>query len=88
MTVFLKFFDQSQAQVEMPYAFDTLQPAPYGITFDVVGTIYKPTGEILDGIPTMEPVPGYHVNIKGFTPDSLIPYVVVPANPTRIFLGD
>ena len=39
-----------------------------GVALDVIGTIYKPTGEttLVDGqeVPVMAPVSGYHVNVR------------------------
>lgn len=92
MTTYLKFQDEAQVIDQMPYAFDAEQPTPAGMTIDLIGTIHKPTGLTLtseDGMayPEMAAIPGYHVNVAGSLPDELLPFVVVPANPTRVFGG-
>jgi hypothetical protein len=59
---------------------------------DIVGTIYKPTGEtyVEDGmtIPVMKAIPGWHVNIR-LMPDedgeSLEQYRVFPSTPSRVW---
>ncbi|WP_281441165.1 hypothetical protein [Aeromonas veronii] len=42
-------------------------------SLDVIGAIYKPTGEttIVDGesVPVTAPVPGYHVNVRTSSPE-------------------
>jgi hypothetical protein len=61
-----------------------------GIDFDVIGIIYKPTGVVVDDVPEMEPLPGWHVNIRiltGLLPDNMISNVVLPADPVRTFAG-
>ncbi len=61
-----------------------------GIDFDEIGIIYKPTGVVVDDVPEMEPMPGWHVNIRilvGLIPDNMISNVVLPANPVRTFAG-
>ena len=60
---------------------------------DVIGTIYKPTGEMLLGedgeYPEMAPLEGWHVNLRGvFTADDLDAlelFVVTPENPVRVW---
>ena len=59
------------------------------ITFDTIGTIYKPTGEMVidsEGFeyPKMEAVDGYHVNVLELT-EALEPYVITPTTPVRKF---
>jgi hypothetical protein len=65
-----------------------------GIDFDEIGIIYRPTGNVIDQdgieVPEMEPMPGWHVNIRilvGLIPDNMISNVVLPANPVRTFAG-
>ena len=94
MTTYVKFTNEAQAQTLMPYAFDIDQPTPAGLTLDLVCTIHKPTGVMLqseDGMeyPEMAAIPGYHVNVNvaGNLPDELLPFVLVPANPARVFAG-
>lgn len=54
---------------------------------DLVGTIYKPTGEIVDEVPVMAPLAGFHVNLLlvGDVPAALEAYRIVPATPSRVF---
>jgi hypothetical protein len=61
-----------------------------GIDFDEIGIIYRPTGVVVDDVPEMEPLPGWHVNIRilvGLIPDNMISNVVLPADPVRTFAG-
>lgn len=57
---------------------------------DIIGAIYKPTGETdEEGNPVMANVGGYHVNVRSFSPtDTLDDYLVTPNNPVRIWAGD
>jgi hypothetical protein len=57
---------------------------------DVIGTIYKPTGEVQDTddgpVPLMETLPGYHVNVRvmlGEDHTALEPFAVTPSTPQR-----
>lgn len=60
---------------------------------DVIGTIYKPTGNMLtrnDGtqIPEVAPTPGWHVNIRLMDNEdgsALQAYAVNPATPNRVW---
>ena len=97
-THFLKFVDEAQA-IEQLDAFraadETGEPmwAQASVThaLDVVGTIYKPTGEFIedeDGMRSavMAPLDGFHVNLAiGELPESLVPFAVTPAQPSRVF---
>ena len=61
------------------------------MTYDLIGTIYKPTGVTLtdeDGIecPEMEEVVGYHVNMLEVT-EATQPFVVQVNTPSRKFAG-
>lgn len=63
---------------------------------DVIGAIYKPTGETLtdpEGFeyPEVAPMEGFHANLKGNLTEeqeALLPLVSPPATPYRIFAGD
>jgi hypothetical protein len=69
-----------------------------GYDLDIVGEIWKPTGEMLevDGgeVPVMEPIEGYHANIRkwegDFTEEQLaaLPLIIPPDSPVRIWAGD
>ena len=55
---------------------------------DVVGTIHRPTGNMLeDDVPEMVALPGFHINLSdtvtGFAQFEIEP----PATPARVFAG-
>ena len=56
---------------------------------DIIGTIYKATGEttIVEGLeqPVMAAVDGWHVNVRGPETDAFNAYVVEVATPTRVW---
>jgi hypothetical protein len=65
-----------------------------GKDFDVIGTIYKPTGNMLQQgdmqAPEMAAIAGHHVNVRlhySELPESLRQYVVIPNNPVRGWAG-
>jgi hypothetical protein len=57
---------------------------------DIIGAIYKPTGETdAEGNPVMADVGGYHVNVRNFKPaPELSAYTVTPTNQYRKWAGD
>jgi hypothetical protein len=61
---------------------------------DIIGPIFKPTGEMLlgedDPYPEMEQLDGYHANIRGITAEQAeqLPIITKPTNPVRIWAGD
>lgn len=63
--------------------------APSNASIDTVGTIYKPTGNMVEDQPEMAPLDGWHVNVRlkadQATPANLEPYKVAPANPVRVW---
>lgn len=62
---------------------------PVGIALDIIGTIYKPTGEVdAEGLPAMAPIPGFHANIRGeLTAEQAAPLPLIqpPNNPARVW---
>ncbi|NBT76714.1 MAG: hypothetical protein EBT15_12270 [Betaproteobacteria bacterium] len=65
-----------------------------GRDFSVIGTIYKPTGNLLQQgemqVPEMAAVPGFHVNVRlhhDVLPEALAANRIMPANPVRSFAG-
>ena len=94
---FLKFPDQTTADSilysEESYLHgDTVEivKKPKYIAIDVIGTIYKPTGniEIIDNqeVPEMVAVTGYHVNVRHESEaPELQEFVVNPKTPTRVW---
>ncbi|RLF63879.1 MAG: hypothetical protein DRN30_06055 [Thermoplasmata archaeon] len=63
--------------------------------YEVIGTIYRPTGNMLtdsegNEYPEMEPVEGYHVNALDLTDEDrqkLEPYIIQPETPYCVFAG-
>jgi len=61
---------------------------------DIIGTIYKPTGETTteEGMimPEMAAIEGYHANIRGITAEQAarLPTIAKPNNPVRTWAGD
>lgn len=93
MTIYLRFSDEAAAVSEFaPWSSDgTIPPYVDRAAVDVVGTIQRPTGEVLQTeageIPVLAPVPGWHVNLSERVP-GLVPYEVdAPATPDRVFAG-
>lgn len=95
MTQYLKFPDEATA-ISVLAQFritnesgETWATASHTHALDPVGTIYKSTGLTLStpegDYPEMAPIPGYHVNFIGQLPVEAEPYVVIPANPARVF---
>jgi hypothetical protein len=83
---FLKFTDADEANAAL---FDDERPKYAAI--DVIGTIYKPTGDTLmtsEGpVPEMAPIDGWHVNVRHTAEASeLKAYRVFPATPSRSWL--
>ena len=63
-----------------------------GLNLDIIGVIYRPTGnEIQQGeftVPEMEPREGYHANIRGdLTQEQqdALPLIAAPAQPVRVW---
>jgi hypothetical protein len=64
-----------------------------GITLDIIGTIYKPTGNMITiegGFQIMEqlPVDGFHANIRGELTEAqqaALPLIDAPATPYRVW---
>jgi len=58
----------------------------YAMSIDIIGTIYKPTGVMLDSdTPEMAAVDGWHVNTRGEAPEELLPYSINPTQPVRVW---
>ena len=62
---------------------------PNFLAIDLIGTIYKPTGNMLQSdegeVPEMAALDGYHVNVRlvGEDGSALEPYRIYPDNPVR-----
>jgi hypothetical protein len=67
-----------------------------GVTLDIIGTIYKATGELRQAdngleLPVMEAIPGWHANlIAELSPaqEAALPIIPPPKNPYRLFAGE
>jgi hypothetical protein len=82
----LRFADKDEADAAL---FE--DEVPKYAAVDVIGTIYKPTGEVLmvDGLetPQMKAVPGYHANVRhSEEAPELEAFQVFPDTPDRVWL--
>lgn len=84
--------DLSSDQEWMPSGAFTWVPK---CQLDVIGTIYRPTGETqeIDGmsVPVMAPLDGFHANLRGeLTPtqEQALPLIDKPNHPHRVWAGD
>ena len=81
----LRFADPAEADSVL---FEGDDRRPLYAAIDVIGTIYKPTGEMLttdDGeVPEMAPVDGWHVNVRHTAEaPELAAFQVTPQSPVR-----
>ena len=92
MTCFYKFATEDEClTVAADHVVDGVVPTYIGgVAVDVIGVIWKPTGEALDTYtPTsvvFAPLDGWHVNTTEPIPE-WDEYSVVPTNPVRVFAG-
>ena len=90
-TTYLKFPTEAEAltALEQYRHEDRWITASHTHALDVVGTIYQPTGNIIQGeygeYPEMAPIPGFHVNFIGEVPEAALPFAITPENPVRVF---
>jgi hypothetical protein len=83
--LYLRFADADEADVALANLTDA--------SIDIIGTIYKPTGNMVETemgeMPEMAALPGWHVNVRlradQATPDSLVQYSVTPQSPVRVW---
>jgi len=81
--LYLKFTDEAEAMAAL---FNEDGQPLYQMSIDVIGTIYKPTGVMLDAeTPEMAPIDGFHVNTRGEAPEALMPYSINPTQPVRVW---
>jgi hypothetical protein len=92
---FLKFADEAEANAALFTEQTNVQGdvvetvlVPKYAAVDVVGTIYKPTGEMIQTdegeVPEMAPLDGWHVNVRHTEPaPELDAYKVAPKSPVR-----
>ena len=83
--MFLKFADQDEADAVL---FEGEERRPKYAAIDVIGTIHKPTGKLLNTpegeAPEMAALEGWHVNVRhtAAAPE-LAAYKVTPQSPVR-----
>jgi hypothetical protein len=98
---YLKFADEAEANAVLITTVDEISDeegivVPASVTpnyanIDIIGVIYKPTGEMLMGedgeYPAMAALDGWHVNVLVVDEDAsaLEPYAVTPAVPVRVW---
>jgi hypothetical protein len=85
-------WSESVADDEPPEPTEWMDKANYD-NIDIIGTIYKPTGEVEMvedmEVPVMAAVDGYHVNVRNYSEaPELDAYVVVPTNQYRTWAGE
>lgn len=74
---------------EPPVATEWMDKPNYDC-IDIIGAIYKPTGETdEEGNPVMADVGGYHVNVRhSAEAPELDSFTVTPKEPVRVWAGD
>jgi len=73
---------------------DSQQFISVGINLDIIGTIYKPTENVItttDGMQILEqlPIEGFHANIRGTLTEEqqlALPLISAPVTPYRVWL--
>ena len=92
---FLKFTDEAEANAALFTEQTNVQDdvvetvkTPRYAAIDVIGTIYKPTGEMIQTdegeVPEMAPLEGWHVNVRHTAEaPELDAYKVAPKSPVR-----
>jgi hypothetical protein len=91
-----KFLELGLATVEPVWGTESDTQFITKITTDVIGLIYKPTGQVLrteDNLqyPEMLPIDGWHVNIKAdltAEQEAALPLITAPTTPYRIWAGE
>ena len=87
---FLRFTNESAARAAFAdHLIEGGWPAYIGTSaVDVVGTIYRPTGNMLaDDVPEMSALPGFHINLSDSVPELVEFESDAPATPARVFFG-
>jgi hypothetical protein len=79
-------WSESVSMDEPPVATEWMDKPNYD-NIDVIGAIYKPTGELdAEGNPVMADIGGFHVNIRNYAEaPELEQYAVVPTIPVRVW---
>lgn len=88
---FLRFTSEAAARTAFAdHLIEGEWPAYVGTAaVDVVGTIHRPTGNMLDDdVPEMSALPGFHINLSDSVPDLAAYEIERPSNPAQVFFGD
>jgi hypothetical protein len=90
---YLKFIDEADARACLADFIteegEWMHASPIH-AMDVIGTVYKPTGESQEDdagnlVPVLAPLEGFHVNFIGTLSNHLLSKVVTPNNPVRVW---
>ena len=87
---FLRFTNEAAARAAFAdHLIEGEWPAYIGTAaVDVVGTIYRPTGNMLDDdVPEMAALDGFHINLSDSVPGLEGFEIDAPAAPARVFFG-
>jgi hypothetical protein len=92
-TIYLKFPDEQTAKSVLEGFIDEEGrwiTASHRHAIDPIGTLYAPTGKMLEGAeggeyPELAPIDGWHANFIGELPEAALPYIIEPSNPKRRF---
>lgn len=88
---FLRFTSETVARAAFAdhLTEDGQWPAYIGtVAVDVVGTIHRPTGNMLDDdVPEMAALDGFHINLSDGVPELTEFEIAQPNKPTRVFAG-
>jgi len=78
--MYLRFTEEAEA---------TALLADYPGSVDIIGTIYKPTGEVIETdegeVAEMAAIEGWHVNTRGPMVEALMAFAVEPQQPVRVW---
>jgi hypothetical protein len=80
MDYYLIFPDEAAA-IKVLYGAEDM---PNFANIDTIGVIYKRTGGT-DEEPVMTAIPGWHVNVRGAETDEFEAFIIIPANPQRVW---
>lgn len=93
MMTYLQFENEAAGREALaPWTVNDVLPAYIGsAAVDVVGTILRPTGNVIhapDGVvPELAPVPGWHINLSEQVPELQGYEIEAPTTPDRVFAG-
>lgn len=84
---FLKFDSEAvYPEAFAPYRVGEVMPCYVGpAAVDVVGVVYKLTGEVGADLPESQPIPGWHVNLSESVPELAAFEIPALNTPSRVF---